>query len=701
MEIKYRHYYHYKNNASIIKKNKLVTHGEKMKIVIVIDLCDYLTNGTVMTAYRFVEELKKKGHTVKVVATGAKGEDCYEVPERYIPLVTEVARLQQIRFGKPVVETLMNAFQGADVIHFYLPFKLEKKGRKIAEQMGIPTTSAFHLQPENVTYNAGLKWSKLAPLVLYSGYKTRFYKYFDHIHCPSVFIADQLRKHKYKAKLHAISNGVDRDFVPSESKRELDMDRIKILMVGRYANEKRQDVLIKAIAKSKYADKIHLTLAGKGPNLNRYKRLAEKYLKNPVTFGFYNKEELIDVINDSDIYVHAADVEIEAIACIEAFACGVVPIIANSPKSATPQFALDDRSLFKAGSAKSLAEKIDYWLDHTDELKDMSKKYVEHGKKYSIDYSISKAEEMFKEAIADYKEKHMLSKKEMKKKSKQFVKKSKIFRFFSWLLYYLIATPVVWLIATFGYGLKIKGKKNLKKVKKSGAVSVSNHVHLLDATFNALALHPNKVVFTALEQNFKIPGAGLVLSLIGAMPVPDNIKDTRFFMRTAKDLLKKKRIVHIYPEGHLINYYAGVREFNRGAFKMACNAQVPILPLLISWRERKGLFKILLPSKPCATITILDPIKPNYILRSREQEKDLMSRTYEAMTAEYEKLNANGAVDYYKMNDITPEEFKTKNQKKEESLLKEADNSLQIATDEESTNVKASDTDAENNESNT
>ena len=78
-----------------------------------------------------------------------------------------------------------------------------------------------------------------------------------------------------------------------------------------------------------------------------------------------------------------------------------------------------------------------------------------------------------------------------------------------------------------------------------------------------------------------------------------------------------------------------------------------------------------------------------------------MSRTYEAMTAEYEKLNANGAVDYYKMNDITPEEFKTKNQKKEESLLKEADNSLQIATDEESTNVKASDTDAENNESNT
>ena len=44
--------------------------------------------------------------------------------------------------------------------------------------------------------------------------------------------------------------------------------------------------------------------------------------------------------------------------CMEAFAGGLVPAIANSPKSATPQFALDERSLFPAGDSAALAEKI-------------------------------------------------------------------------------------------------------------------------------------------------------------------------------------------------------------------------------------------------------------------------------------------------------------------------------------------------------
>lgn len=629
-----------------------------MKIVVVIDLYDQLTNGTVMTAYRFVEELKKKGHTVRVVATGAKGEDCYEVPERYIPLATEVARLQQIRFGKPDFETLMNAFDGADVIHFYLPFKLEKKGRKIAEKMGIPCTSAFHLQPENITYNCAIKRSRLAPKILYSWFRTKFYKHFEHIHCPSKFIADQLRKNKYQAKLHVISNGVDRDFVPPDNYKELGED-INILMIGRYANEKRQDLLIKAISMSKYKDRIHLYLAGKGPNLHKLERLSKKYLKNPAVFGFYNKEELIDVIHNSDLYVHAADVEIEAIACIEAFACGVVPVISNSKKSATPQFALDERSLFEAGNAKDLCAKIDYWIEHPQEKKEMSAKYIENGEKYSIDYSIAKAEEMFKEAVADSKQKEKLNTKEARKIGKKMVKKGKTFRLTSWFAYYIIALPLLWIYVIIGYGLKVRGHKNLRKIKKTGAVSVSNHVHILDAAMNALALFPRKVAFTALKQNFQIPVAGLILRLMGAVYVPEKPSETRIFMNEVKKLLKRKRVVHIYTEAHLVNYYGGLREFKRGAFKIACDSQVPILPVVISWRKRWGLNKLILPSKPCATITIGEPIYPDYILLQRQMEQDLKERTHAAMQEIYNKSNKGKSINIFEGKAYT--EYKTDN----------------------------------------
>jgi len=97
--------------------------------------------------------------------------------------------------------------------------------------------------------------------------------------------------------------------------------------------------------------------------------------------------------------VHTADAEIEAISCIEAFTTGLVPIIANSNKSATTQFALDERSLFKAGNSEDLAKKIDYWLENEQERKNMEKIYAEQAEKYRIENSIEKIEEMFKEEI--------------------------------------------------------------------------------------------------------------------------------------------------------------------------------------------------------------------------------------------------------------------------------------------------------------
>ena len=172
-------------------------------------------------------------------------------------------------------------------------------------------------------------------------------------------------------------------------------------MIGRLSNEKRQDLIFEAISKSKYSDKIQLVLAGKGPKYNKYKKLGEKLVNEPV-ISFFDKEHLLELLGMTDLYRHSADAEIEAISCIEAFACGIVPIIANSPKSATPQFALDDRSLFKAGNSDDLAKKIDYWIENEAERKQMETKYAEHAENYRIEKSMKKIEGMFEDAIREY-----------------------------------------------------------------------------------------------------------------------------------------------------------------------------------------------------------------------------------------------------------------------------------------------------------
>ena len=212
-----------------------------MNIVIVIDLIDTLTNGSVMTARRFADGLRDRGHSVKIVAVGADGEQDCAVEERYVPVLSEVSAKNQIKFGKFDREKIKKAFEGADIIHFIFPFQLEKKCKDLADEMGIPTTAAFHVQPENVSYNAHLGKSRLFNNLVYAYLKTTFYDRFTRIHCPSAFIANQLVKHGYKGEPYVISNGYDKCFIPPAEKRA--NDKFEIVMVGRLAPEKTRKYL--------------------------------------------------------------------------------------------------------------------------------------------------------------------------------------------------------------------------------------------------------------------------------------------------------------------------------------------------------------------------------------------------------------------------------------------------------------------------
>ena len=367
-----------------------------MKIAIVIDLIDCLTNGSVMTARRFADGLRERGHEVRLVAVGADGEHDCAVKERYVPVLTEVSARNQIKFGKFEEDKIRKAFTGVDVVHFIFPFKLEKKCKELADEMGIPTTAAFHVQPENVTYNAHLSWFKPFPRFIYFYLKQTFYKRFDRIHCPTAFIAQQLSDHGYNGELYVISNGYDPAFVPPETKQK--NEKFEVVMTGRLAPEKNQQVIIRAIARSAHKDDIHLTLLGNGPQKNKLIKLAAK-LGVDVSFDFLPKDKLIDRLQRSDLYIHSATVEIEAIAAIEAIACGLVPVIAESNLSATKQFALDGRSLFKDNDNRQLAEKIDYWFEHTAERQAMGGRYAAFAKKFSLQNSLALAEQMFADEI--------------------------------------------------------------------------------------------------------------------------------------------------------------------------------------------------------------------------------------------------------------------------------------------------------------
>ncbi len=372
-----------------------------MKILLFIDKYDDANNGTTISARRFAEELRRRGHEIRVVSAGeTSDEERYCVRALNIPGFNCIIQKQGMVLAKPDDRVITEALAWADVVHFLMPFWLSARGKELADEMGVPSTAAFHIQPENITYNIGLSRINAASRMLY-GILHRFYGEFTHIHCPSRFIANELFKHGYEAKLHVISNGVGEGFVYRKLPKSPELEgKFVVLMIGRLSREKRQDVLIEAVRRSKYADKIQLVLAGKGPRQEFYEREGGS-LPNPVSIGFYEEASLKDLLAMTDLYVHASDIEIEAISCIEAFASGLVPVIANSEKSATPQFALNRRSLFRRGDSGDLADKIDYWIEHEEERKALEQTYAEAGKEYAIGECVSKIERMFREAIAE------------------------------------------------------------------------------------------------------------------------------------------------------------------------------------------------------------------------------------------------------------------------------------------------------------
>ena len=375
-----------------------------MKILFAIDAYFTNNNGTSISAQRFADELRKRGHEVRILTSCDESrENIFSMPKLKIPFFQGLIEKHGFQFAKCRKRIIREAVQWADIIHCFMPFMLEAKTKKMADKLGKPSTSAFHVQPENITSSLGLGKVAWVNNLLYRIFRYTTYNHYAHVHTPSPFMAGEIEKRGYTAKIHTISNGIQSDFTWTKRCKDPKFaDKILIMMVGRLAGEKRQDIIINALQYSKYGDRIQLVFAGKGPKFRQYYKLGQK-LNHPPIFTYLPKDKLINLLAQCDLYVHASDMESEAISCIEAFATGLVPVISNSPLSATKQFALDERSLFKAGDPKDLARAIDYWLDHPEEKEKMERVYSESAAKYNIDNSITLFEEMLNEAIEDHK----------------------------------------------------------------------------------------------------------------------------------------------------------------------------------------------------------------------------------------------------------------------------------------------------------
>lgn len=371
-----------------------------MKILLVVDQFDNANNGMTISARRFAKGLEEAGHEIFIVAVGEEREKKHTMEEyKLFPIARDIIYAQGMKFAKPNDKKLRKAIKSVDIVHCYTPFMLSIHAAKLARELNVPVTAAFHVPPEIITAAVRMEGMEVLNTTIYKKLHDLFYKYVDHIHCPSKNIAKELVKNGYKQKLHVISNGIAEEYkyIETEKPEEL-KDKFVIAMIGRLSREKRQNIIIDAIKKSKYEDKIQLILAGKGPKQRSYAKLGSRLTNRPI-IDFYNKKDLMNILGYIDLYIHSSEIEIEGMSCTEAIACGNVPIIAKGPKTATSQFAIVEESIFECCNSDDLKEKIEFWYERDDYRKRMQKEYAIFATNYTLNKSVKQLSKMFEEAI--------------------------------------------------------------------------------------------------------------------------------------------------------------------------------------------------------------------------------------------------------------------------------------------------------------
>lgn len=385
-----------------------------MKIVIVCDVLGEENNGTTIASMNLIRYLRSQGHEVRVLCADQDKKDWehyYVVPNLNLGfLLNAYVKKAGVALAKPDNDIIRQAFDGADLVHVMMPFPLGIRAAKLAQKAGLPLTAGFHMQAQNFT--SYIKMCKVAPVnhLVYQFIYHALYRRVDAIHYPTHFIQNIFESSvRKKTPGYVISNGVHAYVNRREVAKPAEFaHKIVILTTGRYAREKSQETLIKAVNYSKFRDHIQLILGGQGVRERYYRRLAKK-LPVPPVFHFYDRKELIDVLNYADLYVHPAEMELEGISCLEAIVCGKLTIVSDSKNAATKEFAVDEKCVFRNRRAKSLAKVIDYWIEHPDERKACAQKYFDSAVAFRQDACMAQMEAMMQEVIHGKKEKsHLL-----------------------------------------------------------------------------------------------------------------------------------------------------------------------------------------------------------------------------------------------------------------------------------------------------
>lgn len=330
-----------------------------MKIGLFSNTYSPLLNGVATSIQQIRRGLEQAGHQPYVFAPDVRG---------YQDETSDVFRFKSVEMTKKIDYPIPIPYSNKlfrlinetdfDVIHAHHPFLLGDVAARFAKKKRVPLIYTFHTQMEQYSHYVPFQQDLVRGMVRNSC--TRFLSKCDLVIAPSENICGLLDSYGVTARVVTLANAIDTStFHPQPHRRQACRQALNLpaqatitLSVGRLAQEKNLDFMIRSFAALPQCDDHHLLIIGDGHEEGALKALAAHLgVSSRIHFfGTLSHEDIPMAYTASDLFAICSTTEVKPLVVLEALASGL-PVLAVAA----------------CGTADTLHHHLDGWLTEPTE----------------------------------------------------------------------------------------------------------------------------------------------------------------------------------------------------------------------------------------------------------------------------------------------------------------------------------------------
>jgi len=309
-----------------------------MKILMMTNTYTPIVGGVEKSIESLTSQIRKKGHTVLIVAPTFEGMPEDEEGVVRVPAIRKFNGSDfsvQLPISIELSKTL-NDFQ-PDIVHSHHPFLMGDTALRVANKFQIPLVFTHHTKYEDYTHYVPLDSPLMKRFVI--ELSTGYANLAHHVIAPSQSIYQLLVKRGVQTPIDVIPTGIDLALFSGgqgrwfRSRWKIPEHDFVIGHVGRLAPEKNVDFLARAVTRMmKKNNRVRFLLVGKGASLEDICGIfrAEGLEERLHVTGTLAGEELTGAYHAMDVFAFASTTETQGMVLAEAVATGTPVVAINS-----------------------------------------------------------------------------------------------------------------------------------------------------------------------------------------------------------------------------------------------------------------------------------------------------------------------------------------------------------------------------------